>query len=188
MTSVKTFTDCMEEFLTELKKTFPDQVKLKTQYQKFVMMKKTNPRKIVDQFMEHIENYREVIINKDEEPVLNDSVPFLTEMGVKEWWTAATDKTKDAIWKYMNTLMFIGNAINTIPEDMMTGIEKIAKQCAKQMTEENSEGPPDLASMMSNIQNMMGPMMKEMGQMDARSEVQEKKTKKDKLRVVKKKK
>ena len=183
MTSVKTFTDCMEEFLTELKKTFPDQVKLKTQYQKFTIMKKNNPRKIVEQFMENIDNYREVIINKDEGPVLDDSVPFLTEMGVKEWWATATDKTKDAIWKYMNTLMFIGNAINTIPEDMMSGIEKIAKQCAQQMTQEDKEGPPDLASMMNNIQNMIGPMMNEMEQMG-----NDKKTKKDKLRVVKKKK
>ena len=162
MTSIKTFNDCMEEFLTDLKTTFPDQNKLKVQYQKFYTLKKTNPRKVVERFMESIEDYKDVIVNKDETPVMEEKIPFLNEMNVKSWWATCSEQTKESIWKYLNTLLFIGNAINSIPEDMMEGIERIAKQCAEGMTEQGNTNVPDFGSMMSSIQNMMGPMMSQL--------------------------
>lgn len=158
MTSVKTFNDCMDEFLSELKKTFPDRKIFSFQYNKFYTLKKTNPRQVVERFMLHTEEYRDHIIDKDERPILENKIPFLVEMDVKSWWSECSEQTKQSIWKYLNTLLFIGNAINSIPEDMMEGIEKIAKQCAESMQDKPSE-LPNFNNMMSNIQNMMGPIM-----------------------------
>ena len=154
MSSIQAFIQVLDEFLNELMETFPKVTKIKTYYHTFETMKKTNARKILDTFMEAVKGNEEAISNKDEKFLLNN--PFLAEVEIKKWWTPnLSENTKDAIWKYLNTLVFLGTSITAIPPDMMKGIEDVAEKCMKSM---GDDGMPDMNMLMKNVQQMMGNM------------------------------
>lgn len=155
MASLESFLNVMEEFLEELTETFPNISKLKTYYQKFKIMRTTNPRKILKKFMDGILPIEDVITNRDESYIEKNKNSTLDEMGITKWWTPElSSNTKDAIWKYLNTLLFIGKALMTIPEGMMNQIETIAEKCVGNM--ENG-GVPDIGMLVKNVQNMITP-------------------------------
>lgn len=156
MSSIQAFIQVLDEFLNELMETFPKVTKIKTYYHTFETLKKTNARKILDTFMEAIRGKEESISNKDEKIILKN--PFLAEVEIEKWWTSnLSQNTKDAIWKYLNTLVFLGTSITAIPPDMMKGIEDVAEKCIQNLGE---DGMPDMNMLMKNVQQMMGNMKK----------------------------
>ena len=72
MSYLGTFTNLIEEFITKLNGLYPedqDFVHIKTY---LFILKKTNPRKIINQFNKHVLIYREHIVNKNEDFLLNN--------------------------------------------------------------------------------------------------------------------
>lgn len=155
MTSVHAFTNMMDEFLKELKETFPEERKISVYYNSFKTMRKVNPRAIVDGFMMHASPCSQMIMNKDESYFLNSDDDFINELNVKQWWTSdLSTNTKDAIWQYINTLLILGTTITAIPENMLSTLESVAEQCATQM-----ESTGDQKDLLANMQNMLGSFM-----------------------------
>ena len=70
MASVTAFNDMLSQFLVELHKTFPDETGIKKMTTSFEMLKKTNPRIIVDGFMKGVTPYADRISAKDEKFIL----------------------------------------------------------------------------------------------------------------------
>ena len=66
MTSVTAFNDMMGQFLVELHKTFPEEKGLKKCLSAFDLMKASNPRLVVDGFMQGVTPYADKISSKDE--------------------------------------------------------------------------------------------------------------------------
>ena len=66
MTSVTAFNDMMGQFLVELHKTFPEEKGLKKCLSAFDLMKASNPRLVVDGFMNGVAPYADKISAKDE--------------------------------------------------------------------------------------------------------------------------
>ena len=73
MTSVTAFNDMMGQFLVELHKTFPEEKGLKKCLSAFDLMKASNPRLVVDGFMNGVTPYADKISAKDESFFIEES-------------------------------------------------------------------------------------------------------------------
>ena len=151
MASVGAFTEMMDQFLDELLKTFPEETGLKKYQSTFDLMKKANPRKCVEVFMNSARQFQNQIMAKNEKFFLENSVEFLDALNIKKWWSGElSDGTKGAIWQYLQTLMILGTTITSIDADTLGAIEGIAEKMAKGSGGEG--GAPDLSA----LQGLMG--------------------------------
>lgn len=160
MASVNAFNDMMGQFLAELHKTFPEEKGIKKCMSGFELMRQTNPRLVVDGFMAGVTPFADKISAKDDTFFINEfkNLDFLKDINLEGHWSSISDGTKDAIWQYVQTLYMLGTTISSIPEDTLSMIEKVAKQCADQM--ESSGSGIDEAALMKTMQGMLGGMMK----------------------------
>ena len=162
MASVAAFTQMMGQFLTELRTTFPEETKLKVYESHFDMMKKMNPRKIIEVFMDSVRPFQDKIMAQDEAFLLNnsDKITFLNDLNITKWWTAdVSDNTKNAIWQYLKTLLTLGNLIVSIPSDTLKQIEGFAEKAAEGMQQgEGGEGggQMDLSGLMGMMSGLLG--------------------------------
>jgi hypothetical protein len=156
MTSISAFNDMMEQFITDLARTFPEEKGIKKYHASFDIVRKTNPRKCVEKFMEAIGPYVSQITSKDDS-FLNENVGFLTDINLKTHWTPElSPNTKDAIWQYLQTLYMLGTTITSIPADTLSMIERVALQCAEQMQGDGSGGKLDESAIMSSMSSILG--------------------------------
>tara|TARA_B110000914_G_scaffold38924_1_gene32264 strand:+ start:451 stop:936 length:486 start_codon:yes stop_codon:yes gene_type:complete len=155
MASVTAFNDMMGQFLVELHKTFPEEKGIKKMMTSFDLLKSTNPRLVVDAFMNGVTPYADRISAKDESFLLKeiDTIDFLKDLNIKSYWVKMSESTKSATWQYLQTLYMLGTTITSIPDDTLKMIEGIAKQCAEKMETEGGELDQDA------IMKMMGSML-----------------------------
>ena len=161
MSSVTAWNDMMEQFLTELGASFPEEKAIKKYQTSFDILRKSNPRKCVEGFMAEASKVQEKIMNKEDNFFLdskNQHISFIKELNIKSHWTPElSEKTKDAIWQYLQTLMVLGTTITMIPQDTLNSIESIAADCANKMQSGNGGLDPNaLTGLFSSISGMMG--------------------------------
>tara|TARA_B110000977_G_scaffold134314_2_gene170958 strand:- start:2468 stop:2965 length:498 start_codon:yes stop_codon:yes gene_type:complete len=164
MASVTAFNDMMGQFLVELHKTFPEEKSIKKMLTSFDLVKSTNPRLLVDSFMKSVSPYAETISSKDEIFILvhSSDIEFLSELNIANLWKRMGEGTKDAIWQYLQTLYILGTTIQSVPEDTLTAIEAMAKECAAKMQSgDGGEINQDaLMKMMGSMTGMLGNLPK----------------------------
>jgi|TARA_B100001094_G_scaffold237098_1_gene232298 hypothetical protein len=160
MASVSAFNDMLSQFLVELHKTFPDETGIKKMTTSFEMLKKTNPRLIVDGFMKGVTPYADKISAKDESFLLEEieKIDLLKDLNIKNYWDHMSVNTKAATWQYLQTLYMLGTTITAIPAETLSLIEGIAKDCADKM--ETNGGEIDQDALMSMMGNMLGSLPK----------------------------
>ena len=163
MASVQAFNSVMDEFLNELKETFPEEKKIAVYYNSFLTLKKTNPRKVLELFMNQASPKASLITSRDEK-LFTENEDIIPDVQLSKLWNDNLDnETKSAIWQYLNTLFVLGTTINTIPSNLLSTIEGVAEQCASQMNEEGAaeNGTPDMGALFAGMQNMIGNMMQQ---------------------------
>ncbi len=155
MASVSAFNDMMSQFLVELHKTFPEEKGIKKMLTSFDLLKSTNPRLVVDGYMNGVSPYADKISAKDETFLLNEieNIEFLKELDIKRYWSKMSPNTKGATWQYLQTLYMLGTTITALPADTLSQIENIAKGVANNM--QSGDGELDQAALMK----MMGSML-----------------------------
>jgi hypothetical protein len=160
MASVTAFNDMLSQFLVELHKTFPDETGIKKMTASFEMLKKTNPRLVVDGFMKGVTPYADKISAKDEKFILEEieKIELLKDLNIKSYWDRMSPNTKAATWQYLQTLYMLGTTITAIPADTLNLIEGIAKDCADKMQTEGGEIDQD--ALMKMMGSMLGGMAK----------------------------
>ena len=160
MASVSAFNDMMSQFLVELHKTFPDEKGIKKMLTSFDMLKSTNPRLVVNGFMEGVTPYAGKISAKDETFLLEEveNIEFLRELDIKKYWGNMSTNTKAATWQYLQTLYMLGTTITSLPDDTLSQIEKIAKGVANQM--QDGDGEIDQDALMKMMGSMLGGLPK----------------------------
>ena len=156
MASVSAFNDMMSQFLVELHKTFPEEKGIKKMLTSFDLLKSTNPRLVVDGYMNGVSPYADKISAKDETFLLNEieNIEFLKELDIKRYWSKMSPNTKGATWQYLQTLYMLGTTITALPADTLSQIENIAKGVANNMQSGNGELDQDA------LMQMMGSMLK----------------------------
>lgn len=155
MASVQAFTSVLDEFLNELKETFPKEKKIKVYYNSFTTMKKTNGRKVLELFMEAATPKAQMITSKNEELFSDDTL--FPDIELSKLWKSIDTETKDTIWQYLNTLYVLGSTITSLPKELMQTIESVAENCAANMNMDEG-GMPDMGSLFAGVQNMMTQM------------------------------
>jgi len=163
MTSVTAFNDMMGQFICELKDTFPEEKGIKKYAASFDIMRKSNPRKCVEAYMNAIGPYSQRITAKDESIMDETSLTFLNDMNIKKHWTPElSDNTKDAIWQYLQTLYMLGTTITAFPAETLNMIESVANNMAQQMSNggdgSTGGGQIDEAALMNSVQGLLGNM------------------------------
>ena len=156
MASVSAFNDMMSQFLVELHKTFPEEKGIKKMLTSFDLLKSTNPRLVVDGYMNGVSPYADKISAKDETFLLEEieNIDFLKELDIKRYWSKMSEGTKGATWQYLQTLYMLGTTITALPADTLSQIENIAKGVADNM--QSGDGELDQDALMQ----MMGSMLK----------------------------
>ena len=160
MASVSAFNDMMSQFLVELHKTFPDEKGIKKMLTSFDLLKSTNPRLVVNGFMDGVTPYAGKISAKDETFLLEEveNIEFLRELDIKKYWGNMSTNTKAATWQYLQTLYMLGTTITSLPDDTLSQIEKIAKGVANQM--QDGDGEIDQDALMKMMGSMIGGLPK----------------------------
>jgi len=81
----------------------------------------------------------------------------MKDINLKDHWDTCSENTKNAIWQYVQTLYMLGTTITSIPEETLSMIETVAKQCADNM--ENNGQELDENALMKTMQGMLGGML-----------------------------
>jgi hypothetical protein len=123
----KMFNQVVDEFFRELIEIFPEEPKLKVQYNLFQTLTATNVRKACNDFMVGSVVYLEKICMKDEEFFTGPEKPaFLNSMGFENIWTPdLSEVTKNAIWNYIKSFFTIGIRVVQMPQDSLPLIDYI---------------------------------------------------------------
>jgi len=158
MASVSAFNDMMGQFLVELHKTFPDEKSIKKMLTSFDLLKSTNPRLLVDGFMQSVKPHADMVSTKNEKFIIVHSkdIDFLSGIDITRLWKKMSDGTRDAVWQYLQTLYILGTTIQSVPEDTLTAIEAMAKDVAEKM--QNSDGDINQDALMKMMGSMSGMM------------------------------
>jgi hypothetical protein len=160
MSTVSAFNDMMEQFLSELALTFPEEKAMKKYQAKFELARVASPRLTLDVFMKGIAPFTTMIMAKDEQFFKNHlaEIPILEEMNMHECWNDdVSSATKDAIWQYIQTLYILGTTISMFPPETLSMIETAAAKCATDM-KSGAGGQLDEAALTGLLSQMMGGM------------------------------
>lgn len=150
MYTVEAFTTMLMEFAQNLKAMFPDDPSLAIAVKFLSSSIKANPRAVVDMFMKEVEPYADRIRAKDGTVFAEVKSTIVEVVNLKEIWARdLSEKTRENIWSYLNTLMVIGSMIQSMSEDMLSGIEELATKLAA-----NPENM-DLSKLMGNLSGLM---------------------------------
>lgn len=118
------FTTQMDEFATELTTMFPEDVDLKMALNMIKLMKRSNPRKLVDVFQKFATSYRDQILKKDEQFFIqhdfNDlatktnhqDYTFSLVTQIKSHWSEMSETSKSAAWNYLIVLFKLSDKLN----------------------------------------------------------------------------
>ena len=156
MASVSAFNDMMGQFLVELHKTFPEEKGIKKFMTSFDLLKSANPRKCVEAYMSGVSKFATKISQKDETFLTEDikDIEFLKDLNIEEYWNEKmSDGTKNAVWQYLQTLYMLGTTITAIPQETLSIIESVAKDCADKI--QSGDGQIDEKALMSMFSSML---------------------------------
>lgn len=164
MTSVSAWCEMMDNFLSELSKTFPDEPGVKKYKTSYELVRKANPRKCVESYMAACTEYSQQIMNKDESFFVEqgETISFLKDMNIKKHWEDPdlSQGTRDAIWQYIQTLYVLGTTITSFPPEALGMIEDVAQKCATNM-QGGEEDPTKMLSNMSGLFSSLGNMLQD---------------------------
>ena len=152
MASVQAFNELMDQFIQELRATFPEESAIKKWYNAIDLMKGANSKGIMDVFMVNVAPYSQQLMAKDES-FFGSDVKIVKDLNLGSLWNSdLSQTTKDAIWQYLQTLFMMGTTIQAVPPEMMKSIETMAEQCAQQL---EGQDPTQLGS---SLMGMLGSM------------------------------
>tara|TARA_Y100000389_G_scaffold41227_1_gene35912 strand:+ start:1454 stop:2062 length:609 start_codon:yes stop_codon:yes gene_type:complete len=178
MASVKAFNQTLQEFLDDLKGTFPEEKAIRTMIMKFEAGTTANNRMALNSLMPHLTKHAQMISSRNEQLFLDPNNNVIPDIDLRKLWMSdISDNTRNVIWNYMNTLLMLGTTISSLPQNMLAQIETMAQTCVDEMQANNVQPDQGLMqaqqSMMQSgmFQNMFQQMCNQpnapMGQMNA---------------------
>lgn len=152
MASVSAFNNVLLSFVTELSNLYSSvDPRIEKMLVSLPLLIEASPNMPLEMFMGNYGNYTDKISNKDE--TIFEDVPLLfNEIRVKTLWVDTSDENKEAIWKYLQTLVLLGTTIKMIPTSMLSTIENVAMDCAKHI----ESGQLDPTALMTALPKMLG--------------------------------
>lgn len=117
MSNLTAFNNQLDNFICFLEKLFPDKMNIKTYHNSISLLRRVNPRKIIDVFKVHVyDKYREQIMKKDanfflenefNDVIEGDSESMLEALSFKDMWKVSTTEVHDQIFRYFQLLCLL---------------------------------------------------------------------------------
>jgi hypothetical protein len=116
MSLLGAFNNQIESFSKEICEVFPNDTDLKMGHNMIILLKKTNPRKLLNIYNIYAEEFKDKIYNKEESFFLENDFNSIAEKNnkkeytfslvvkLKEYWSKLSDSNKEIIWKYFIVL------------------------------------------------------------------------------------
>ncbi len=117
MSNTKKFNLTINNLIDDILLVFPDYQHLKSFKEKYNLLIKYNPKKPLGYFKDTVYNYKDKIINKEEDYFIKkeyntdlenigDNEWYLDQvLNIKELWVKLSDENKETIWTYFNILI-----------------------------------------------------------------------------------
>ena len=114
MSYLKSFNKVLEDFITELSEMYPSDKEIDLAKNTIYLLKKTNPRKLIEFFYQYFLPFEEKIKNKDESFFISrnydeDVSEYVKSLNVitnlKKYWEEMSVQTKNNIWLYMQIMI-----------------------------------------------------------------------------------
>jgi len=117
----KLFNQAVDEFFQNLIERFPQETKIKVNYNMFQTLASTNVKKPCTEFMLGSIPYLPSLVQKDDTFFTSESQPeLLKSMNFSKIWTPDLDQgTKDTIWAYIKNFFAIGIKVVDMPEETL---------------------------------------------------------------------
>jgi hypothetical protein len=151
MTSVQAFDEMFSQFVKELRTTYPDFAKLR----EFKLEENYNA---LEYFNYSTENYSQYIPQRNK-LFFSKRNKFSRDLDLIGIVKIANPESKDAIWKFLNTLYVLSQSISMIPPEMLQMIERVSEQCAGQFKGDSND-QEKIENLMLGVQSMMSSMNK----------------------------
>ena len=149
---IKSFIKTFKEFIGDIKSAYPEYKEVLDNY-KFNLNDHDVNSIIVDHFMMSINPFLIEISNKDEKIFQNEEekIVIFKEIDFNKIWEKSNDMNKEIIWKYLHTLILIGNNYNGIVKK--DGIFKQFNEmlCQSELDDESLNHISDQAKAMLNM-------------------------------------
>ena len=117
MSNLSKFNEQLLNFLQEMCNLFPEDKSLSSFYYKIDLMKKANPREIMNQFRQYVCPFKDQILAKDENFFINntftDSIKSQNGISellrIKQIWNSGslTDRDKECVWNYFKVFLYL---------------------------------------------------------------------------------
>ena len=119
-TLLSAFNNNLNNFITELIKTYPQEHNFIIFKNTILLMQRVNPRKVLLLFIEYINPYKEKLLSRDESFFLNENYSSIlnqTENKDNAWqlidklklyWSETSESNKNVIWMYFKQLITLG--------------------------------------------------------------------------------
>lgn len=117
MSNTKKFNLTINNLIDDILLVFPDYQHLRNFKEKYNLLIKYNPKKPLIYFKDTVYNYKDQIINKEEDyfikkeyntdlEKIGDNEWYLDQvLNIKELWVKLSDENKETIWTYFNILI-----------------------------------------------------------------------------------
>lgn len=125
----KQFNDMALTFLSRMEETFPNEPKIRSYKQQFIILKDIDPKKPVTMFISNMELFGENILSKNEyffkqENIVKNAESISGKLGLIKYWDNLTETTKNSIWEYIQGLYILGMIIIGKNDDLQEVIKK----------------------------------------------------------------
>lgn len=148
MALLSQFITSMEEFLDEMSIQFPTNPKIKEMRRKFMTLKGTTPKMVLDEFREMVEEFKDAIFKKDESMLSDPDSVLVSEYGLDAIWKECSDGTKNAIWLHLQTLVLLSDNIRQQAENVLDGFQNTLPHL-------NPSAIGDLTEIAKNVEKKM---------------------------------
>lgn len=120
MSYLKTFCNVLQDFLSDLSATFPEERDIKLYKSYTATMVNMNPKLVLNYFLQFVYPYKSQIMSQDEAFFLEKDyteeigainefvqVDMLQAMKLKTLWAVMTPGNKQTTWKYLKSLIVL---------------------------------------------------------------------------------
>ena len=116
MSLLSAFNSQMESFSSEICEVFPNDTDLKMGHNVIILLKKTNPRKLLEMYTIYVSDFKKSIDEEDESFFIdhdfkdianknnNKEFTFHLVIKLKQYWKSLSEKNKEIIWQYFQVL------------------------------------------------------------------------------------
>ena len=99
MSSTSAFNDTLLEFLNDLAETFPEEKQIPVLITKTELLKKSNPKKVVENCMNKLAPLANSVVQRDEK-IFTENPELIPGLDMSRMWNdALSDNSKNAIWE-----------------------------------------------------------------------------------------